>query len=136
MTDPDAPDVHLLADLDAGLLDPARAREVRRAALADPRSAAVLDALAATRADLAAVPAPVVPPDLVAGWTAALGTAEAGPLRQADPAGDSAPVTRAPGTRAHDDSAPGSTPDGSTPARPPDSTAPDSTAPADTPGGS
>ncbi|MHA6786061.1 hypothetical protein ACVGOW_34435 [Pseudonocardia saturnea] len=88
MTDPDAPDVRLLADLDAGLLDPARAREVRRAALADPRSAAVLDALAATRADLAAVPVPVAPPDLVAGWMAALGTAG---VRPEDPAGDATP---------------------------------------------
>lgn len=121
MTDPDAPDAHLLADLDAGLLDPTRAREVRRAALADPRSAAVLHALAATRADLAAVPAPVAPPDLVAGWMAALETAGAGPDRQEDPPGDRAP----------DDSAPGSTPDGSTPVGPPASTAP-----ADAPDGS
>lgn len=69
------PDVPLLADLDAGLLDPDHAQEVRRAAEADPRSAEVLDALAATRADLAAVPAPVAPPDLVAGWLAALDAA-------------------------------------------------------------
>ncbi|MBW0114226.1 hypothetical protein [Pseudonocardia abyssalis] len=69
MTDPDAPDVELLADLDAGLLAPARADEVRRAAVADPRCAAVLDALAATRADLAAVPTPPVPSGLRR-WTA------------------------------------------------------------------
>lgn len=96
MTDPDVPDVHLLADLDAGLLDPARAREVRRAALADPRSAAVLHALAATRADLAAVPAPVAPSDLVAGWMAALETGGAGPHRQTDAADDAAPGRSAP----------------------------------------
>ncbi|GAA3249320.1 hypothetical protein GCM10017691_60290 [Pseudonocardia petroleophila] len=66
MTDPD---VELLADLDAGLLAPARADEVRRAALADPRCAAVLDALAATRADLAALPVPPAPA-VLGRWTA------------------------------------------------------------------
>ncbi|MBC8092185.1 MAG: hypothetical protein H7Y15_09660, partial [Pseudonocardia sp.] len=45
------PDPALLADLDAGLLDPAHAAEVRAAALADPRSAAVLEALRVTRAE-------------------------------------------------------------------------------------
>lgn len=107
MTDPDVP---LLADLDAGLLDPARARAVRRAALADPRCAAVLDALAATRADLAAVPAPVAPPERVAGWLAALGTAGPGPARP--PAGTArtgpAPGTGTPGgTGPRIDTAPG-----------------------------
>lgn len=87
MTDPDVP---LLADLDAGLLAPARADEVRRAAQADPRSAAVLHALTATRVDLAAVPAPVAPPDLVAGWMAALGTTGVDPVRPEDPADDDA----------------------------------------------
>ena len=56
------PDVRLLAALDAGLLDEATAREVRAAAEADPASRAVLDALAATRAELAAEPDPPVPP--------------------------------------------------------------------------
>ncbi|WP_300012747.1 hypothetical protein [Pseudonocardia sp.] len=66
------PDPALLADLDAGLLDPARAEEVRTAALADPRAAAVLDALRAARADLAALPAPPVPPAVRLRWQAAL----------------------------------------------------------------
>jgi len=56
------PDVRLLAALDAGLLDEATAREVRAAAEADPASRAVLDALAATRVELAAHPDPPVPP--------------------------------------------------------------------------
>lgn len=67
----------LLADLDAGLLPPERAVRVRAAAQADPRSAAVLDALAATRAELAALGDPVLPAHLSARWTAA--------LRDADP---------------------------------------------------
>ncbi len=71
MTRPE-PDVELLADLDAGLLDDDRADEVRAAALADPRFAAVLDALAATRADLAGLTPPPVPPPVAARWSAAL----------------------------------------------------------------
>lgn len=66
------PDVPLLADLDAGVLDDARAREVRAAADADPAARAVLDALAATRAALAATPDPPVPEALAARWSAAL----------------------------------------------------------------
>lgn len=63
------PDVDLLADLDAGLLDPVRAASVRAAA-ADPSSAAVLHALTAVRADLAALRPPPLPPDLARPWTA------------------------------------------------------------------
>lgn len=70
------PDVGLLADLDAGLLDGARADAVRAAALADPPSAAVLDALAATRAELGALTAPPVPPQVAARWSAALAELE------------------------------------------------------------
>lgn len=66
----EAPDVDLLADLDAGLLDPVRAAVVRDAVRADPRSAAVLDALAATRADLAALRPPPLPPGLAQPWAA------------------------------------------------------------------
>ena len=72
MTDAERPDLDLLADLDAGLLDPQRAHEVRTAALADPRSAAALAALAATRAELAALPDPPVPDGYAERWTAAL----------------------------------------------------------------
>lgn len=69
----DRPDVELLADLDAGLLDaPA---QVRAAAWADPRSAAVLGALAATRAELAELADPPVPPAVAAQWAAALAAA-------------------------------------------------------------
>jgi hypothetical protein len=70
--DRERPDVRLLAELDAGLLDEATAREVRAAAEADPASRAVLDALAATRAELAAQPDPPVPPALAERWSAAL----------------------------------------------------------------
>jgi hypothetical protein len=66
------PDVRLLAELDAGLLDEARARAVRAAVAADPAAQAVLHALAATRAELAALPDPPVPPALAARWSAAL----------------------------------------------------------------
>jgi hypothetical protein len=66
------PDIRRLADLDAGLLDEATAREVRAAAEADPAARAVLDALTATRAELAALPDPPVPPALAARWSAAL----------------------------------------------------------------
>ena len=68
----DRPDIRLLADLDAGLLDAATARAVRAAAEADPAARAVLDALTATRAELAALPDPPVPPALAARWSAAL----------------------------------------------------------------
>ncbi|MGQ0575936.1 MAG: hypothetical protein ACT4RN_17275 [Pseudonocardia sp.] len=66
------PDVPLLAALDAGLLDPARARTVRAAAAADPAATEVLAALAATRAELAAAPPATVPPAVLARWTAAV----------------------------------------------------------------
>jgi len=65
-------DVAALAELDAGLPDRAEATRRRAAAAADPDAAAVLDALAATRAELAALPTPDVPPEVTARWTAAL----------------------------------------------------------------
>jgi hypothetical protein len=73
------PDVSLLADLDAGVLDEAQAREVRAAVEADPSARAVLEALAATRADLAAVGDPPVPAAVAERWRAAL-RAEQAPL--------------------------------------------------------
>jgi hypothetical protein len=84
MTD-DRPGLDLLADLDAGLLDAATAERVRAAALADPRATAVLAALAATRAELAAAPAPAVPPQVAARWEAVL-AAEAGRAGERAPA--------------------------------------------------
>jgi hypothetical protein len=66
------PDLALLADLDAGLFDPARAAQARAAAATNPRSATILSALAATRAELASVPTPAVPPEIAARWAAAL----------------------------------------------------------------
>jgi hypothetical protein len=62
----------LLADLDAGLLDPTRAAEVRAAAARDPHAAAVLAALAATRTDLGELADPPVPAQYAARWDAAL----------------------------------------------------------------
>lgn len=72
-SDPDGPvDPSALAELDADLPDAARAAVRRRAARSDPRSAEVLDALAATRAELAALPEPEVPPAVATRWEAAL----------------------------------------------------------------
>ncbi|HYH33361.1 MAG TPA: hypothetical protein VD903_23565 [Pseudonocardia sp.] len=84
MTDPRQPSVDLLADLDAGLLDPTTAARVRAAAARDPRAAAVLDGLAATRADLGALADPPVPGHVAARWDAAL-AAEARPPEGAPP---------------------------------------------------
>ncbi|MGE0295948.1 hypothetical protein [Pseudonocardia sp.] len=68
MSPGEPPDVELLADLDAGVLDADRARAVRARAAADPASARVLEALAATRADLGALPPLAVPTDVLAEW--------------------------------------------------------------------
>jgi hypothetical protein len=65
-------DTALLADLDAGVLDGDHAREVGVAAAADPAARAVLDALAATRADLAAVADLPVPAAVADRWRAAI----------------------------------------------------------------
>ncbi|MFC5996108.1 hypothetical protein ACFQE5_18030 [Pseudonocardia hispaniensis] len=51
-----------LARLDAGLGDPREAAVERARAATDPAAGAVLDALAATRAELAALPCPALPP--------------------------------------------------------------------------
>jgi hypothetical protein len=64
--------VDLLADLDAGALDPARAAVVRAAAAGDPQAAAVLAALDATRAELGALADPPVPARYAARWESAL----------------------------------------------------------------
>lgn len=84
---PHRPDADLLADLDAGVLDAARAREVRAAAEGDAAAAAVLDALAATRAELGALPALTAPPEVVARWSAGAAGNAGG-----DPAGHTAGV--------------------------------------------
>lgn len=70
-----SPRPHLdeLAELDAGLLDTGLLDAERAQALRDdPASRAVLEALAATRADLAAMAAPPVPAAVAARWAAAL----------------------------------------------------------------
>ncbi|WP_433290664.1 hypothetical protein ACQPZQ_45270 [Pseudonocardia sp. CA-142604] len=69
---PPRPDLAQLADLHGGVLEPAQAAQVRAAAAAHPESAAVLHALAATRRELAELPAPPVPPEFAARWVAAL----------------------------------------------------------------
>jgi hypothetical protein len=74
--EPVPPDVVALAGLDA-----AEAARVRAAAATGPGAASVLDALAATRAELGALPVPDVPPAVEERWTAAL-TAE---RRRTDP---------------------------------------------------
>jgi hypothetical protein len=68
--DPD--DLIGLAELDADLPDPAEAAAGRHDARADPRAAEVLDALAATRAELGAVEEPELPSAVAARWAAAL----------------------------------------------------------------
>ena len=74
MTDgvPDPADVARLAECDAGLPDDTEAAARRLDAQADPQAAAVLDALAATRAELAAAGEPELPPAVAARWAAAL----------------------------------------------------------------
>jgi hypothetical protein len=92
-SDPDDPDdVADLAALDAELPDAARAAARRRAARSDPRSAEVLDALAATRAELTALPEPEVPPATAARWEAAL-AAERDRSRPAGGAVEKSPPT-------------------------------------------
>ena len=76
------PDVAALAELDAGLPDDAAAAAARRrTAAADPRAAEVLDALAATRAELAAADEPELPDLVAARWSAALAAERAVPVR-------------------------------------------------------
>lgn len=101
----DKPDIGLLADLDAGLLDETTAREVRAAAAEDPAARAVLEALAATRAELATLPEPPVPPELAARWSAALAAEHARLATPtpadppAEPASAPAPAASAPADR-------------------------------------
>jgi hypothetical protein len=82
-----------LAALDADLPDATRAAVRRRAARSDPRSAEVLDALAATRAELTALPEPEVPPETAARWEAAL-AAERDRSRQAGDTEEESPPRR------------------------------------------
>jgi hypothetical protein len=80
--DPAEPlDVAALAELDAGQPDDAAAAARRRAARADPRAAEVLDALAATRAELADAGEPELPASVEERWTAALAAERAAPQR-------------------------------------------------------
>jgi hypothetical protein len=84
MTDPREPaalPADVLADLDAGLLDHARAAEVRAAAAQDPEATAVLAGLAATRAELRELADPPVPAEYAARWDAALAAEAATPPR-------------------------------------------------------
>jgi hypothetical protein len=74
----------LIAELDAGLLDPARGAEIRAAAAQDPDAGAVLAGLATTRAELGELADPPVPPEYAARWDAAL-AAEAAALPRARP---------------------------------------------------
>ena len=86
-SDPDNPvDPAALAELDADLPDGAGATVRRRAARSDPRAAEVLDARAATRADLAALSEPEVPSAVAMRWAAAL----AAERDRSRPAGDAA----------------------------------------------
>jgi anti-sigma factor RsiW len=71
--------VDLLADLDAGQLDHARAAEVRAVVAQDPEAAAVLAALTATRAELGELADPPVPAEYAARWDAALAEASSDP---------------------------------------------------------
>ncbi len=103
----ESPDVDRLADLDA---DIAAGHPVDPPAPSDPASRAVLDALAATRAELARLPPVPLPAELAARWTAALTTARAEgtgtPNRPVEHAGGGAdPARDAPPNGRHDASA-------------------------------
>jgi hypothetical protein len=90
MTEPHeraTPSADLLADLDAGVLDPATAAEVRAAAARDPDAAAVLAALAGTRAELGKLADPPVPAEYASRWDAALAAQAAAPSSPPPPAG-------------------------------------------------
>lgn len=117
MTEPggEPPDIALLAALDADLLDPARAHAVRAAALTDPGSAAALAALAATRAELAALPTPVVPPGVAVRWAVAL-DAEAA---RTGTGGCTAAANQGPGQRSRGPRGPAATRRRPTPSRRP-----------------
>ncbi len=97
MTRPDGPaprwGVALLAELDAGALSVARAAEVRAAVEADPAAIAVLGALAATRAELAALSVPEPPPGSTERWAAAVREA-AGTSPASAPQHPAAPPSR------------------------------------------
>lgn len=70
---PPRPDIEFLAAVDAGWVEEGGHPAGRvRDALADPAARPVLDALAATRADLARLADPPVPPAVAARWSAAL----------------------------------------------------------------
>lgn len=84
----DPADVNRLAELDA---DIAAGLAADPGAGAGPATRAVLDALAATRAELASLPALQAPPELVARWTAALP-----PPRVDDMSTQSSPIQHAP----------------------------------------
>lgn len=62
----------LLADLHAGVLDPAVAAELRQRVAADPKAQAALDALTATVAELAQLPPLAIPEQVAARIDAAL----------------------------------------------------------------
>ncbi|BBY39847.1 anti-sigma-M factor RsmA [Mycobacterium mantenii] len=87
--------VHLLADLQAGILDDESAARVRRQVRADPQAAGVLGALNQVRHDVAAVgadsgAAPDPPPEVAARISAALRSAETASGEAAGPAVHSA----------------------------------------------
>ncbi|MFC4950315.1 hypothetical protein [Pseudonocardia sp. GCM10023141] len=81
-------DLVRLAELDAGLPDDSTAAEQHAAAIADPRAAAVLEALAATRSELAAHAAGPVPPAVAARWAAAVAAERPKPPVATPAAGD------------------------------------------------
>lgn len=64
--------IELLAELDAGALDDARAEQLRQDARKHPEWAMVLSALTTTRARLAAAPVPQPSPEQTARWAATL----------------------------------------------------------------
>jgi hypothetical protein len=89
------PDLDLIADIDAGLLDDPRFARVRAAALSDPAAGPMREALAATRAELGALPELPVPPEVAARWAAALdGATAAGGVAPPEPPRSTAPRGR------------------------------------------
>lgn len=81
------PDVDVLAELDAGLVDGVEVDEAtvaRRRAEAGPAAAGVLDALAATRAELRSVPPVALPQGATDRWMATLADLTVDPPTTAD----------------------------------------------------
>lgn len=91
------PDLDTLADLDAGVLDPAAAEDVAAHVGGCARCAAAMAAFDAVRADLGDLPVPAMPESVAARLDATVADLRAGAPASAQPGAPvSAPATRSP----------------------------------------